>query len=145
MTKRPRIKYYLFSFLQAFVGVLPILIYMIINFDKLFGEKTTCITNMFGFLTAMIFLILIFTKQSNILKGLGGFVIFAVIVTLLRTVMEDLYVISWCAVAGMCMSKFVGIWTKKYKIEINALPQTTNMTNMTEQIVSAVKSINGRG
>ena len=145
MTKKPRIKYYLFSFLQAFVGILPIIIYMIINFNKLFGEKTTCISNVFGFLICMIFLVLIFTKQSNILKGLGGFIVFAIIVTLLRTIIEDLHIISWCAVGGMAMAKFIGIWTEKYKNEVNALPQTTNMVNMTEQIVSAVKSINGRG
>ena len=144
MTKNPRIKFYLFSFLQGFLGIVPIIIYMVINWDKLFGERTTCISNMFGFIIAMIFMVLIFTKQTGILKGLGGFIIFAIIVTLLRTVMEDLYIISWCAVAGMCMAKFIGIWTEKYKNEINALPQTNSMASMTDKIVEAI-NINGRG
>lgn len=100
-------KYYrttiLFKILVYISLLLPLIIYMSLNFNSYFLKATGWKVSM-GFLISLVVAILFIKKETKFLKGLVGYIVAFLIVYLLTPIIKDLQYLLLCLLIGKVIS-----------------------------------------
>lgn len=142
-------RYKIWKCIDLAISLTPLIIYAFINFDKYFGVKTSVLSNALGFGSLVIVLCIIILKKSEILQGIGGLILFELILIFLDVYIKDLKFILGMGIIGLLASsifikptlnKYKRLCDKKETAEENA----NSLNSGIERIVQAIERGSGR-
>lgn len=95
--------------------IAPISTVIIINREEYFVNNNS-IDLSIGCVIALITIMLLLAGKVELLKGLIGWAVFFLICWFLRTILNDLVLLSGMALSGASANEIINlVWTKKYK------------------------------
>lgn len=143
------LKYRVWKCIDIAISITPLLIYAIINFNKYFGTKKTSFSNVLGFGTLIIVLVIVLSKKTQILNGLKGLILFELILIFLDVYIKDLKFILGMGLVGLILATFISHpMVEKFKRlrdkQETAMENATAMNQGVSQIVDAIVKGSGR-
>lgn len=144
-----RKRYKVWRCIDLFISLLPLIVYAFINFDKYFGVKTSALSNVLGFGSLIIVLCIVILKKTEFLQGIGGLILFELILIFLDVYIKDLKFILGMGIAGLLLSSiFIKPTVEKYRRlcdKRETADENANSLNVGfQKIVEAIEKGSGR-
>jgi len=142
----PYVRVIFWKIFDVIIALLPLAILIIIQWDIYFAKESKyAFQNIIGLSMMAVFIALVLVKKTKIFSLLGVSGVLTLILFLIRSIINDLVVISFCMFLGLFISK---IWTtpKKEKwIRIKDKVETADISaEALENVVDKVITRSGR-
>lgn len=140
----PYIRAVVWKVIDIITALLPLLVFTGIQYDVYFAKTSKyAFQNIVGLSILTVFISLVIAKKTKLFSLLGISGIFTLIFYLLRSIINDLVVISFCAFLGLLLSKLITSPMKKKWERIRDKTETADIN--AEALDKVVEKVIKRG